>query len=265
MRAEGLRVLVTGAGSGIGRALALQAARAGARVAICGRRRTALDETAALATGAAMVVIEADLTRAEDRAIVVARLAESFGGLDVLVNNAGLMTGGALADMTDENIETTIATNVVAPIALTRDVLPLMRPGAARVVNIGSVFGDISFPGFAVYSASKFALRGFSDALRRELAPKGIGVTYAAPRATRTPGATSVASLVENAGMKLDDPQVVASQIWLGILASRDRIYPAGPEKLFVLVERLFPALVSRALAPHAVRLLFSGKPGASA
>ncbi|MBV5266045.1 SDR family NAD(P)-dependent oxidoreductase [Pinisolibacter aquiterrae] len=250
------RVLVTGGGTGIGRALVLEAARRGMRVALCGRRRAPLEETvAALPEGAAPLLIEADITVASDRARVVARIADAWGALDVLVNNAGVVMGGAADGLGDDALEDLFRTNVLAPMALTRDLAPLLaaaRP--SRVVNVGSMFGDIAYPGFAAYSASKFALRGFSDALRREWKPIGIGVTYVAPRATRTAAATAFQDLIAASGMSLDDPGRVAAAIWRAVERGRDDAYPLGLERLFVLVQRLAPKLIDRALTRSAVR-----------
>lgn len=256
MSREARRVLITGGGSGIGRALAVEAGRRGMLVAICGRRRAALDETAAaLPASTCPLVIDADLTRPADRARLVARLTQVWGALDVLVNNAGVVEGGRVEDTDDHVLEDLFRTNVLAPMALTRDLAPLLlaaRP--SRVVNVGSVFGDIAYPGFAAYSASKFALRGFSSALRREWKPRGIAVTYVAPRATRTDAAGAFRDLIAATGMRLDAPEHVAARIWRAVEAGRDAAYPAGPERVFVLVQRLAPQLVDRALGRAAAR-----------
>lgn len=246
-------VLVTGGGSGIGRALALEAGRRGMIVGVCGRRAAALEETAAaLPSSASPLVIPADLTRPEDRTRIATVLQQAWGRLDILFNNAGRVVGGDVEHAADDAMEDLFRTNVVAPMALTRDLAPLLaaaRP--ARVVNVGSVFGDIAYPGFAAYSASKFALRGYSSALRREWRGRGICVTYAAPRATRTDAASAFTDLIASTGMRLDDPDKVAAHIWRAADAGRDAAYPAGPERLFVLIQRLFPKLIDRALSRH--------------
>jgi short-subunit dehydrogenase len=250
MRLEGKCVLVTGAGSGIGRALAVEASKRGMTVALCGRRAEALAATAAmLDSSKANILIPADVTRADDRSTIVARLRESWRKLDVLVNNAGIITGGALENEGDLVLERLIATNVTSPISLTRDLLPLLvaaRP--SRVVNIGSMFGDIAFPLFAAYSATKFALRGFSDALRREYRDRGVGVTYAAPRATKTEAVDALETLITAVQPRLDDPAAVAAQIWRAVERDAASVYPPGPERIFVLLQRLLPRLVDSAV-----------------
>jgi short-subunit dehydrogenase len=144
----------------------------------------------------------------------------------------------------------------MAPIALSRDLMPLlMAARPSRVVNIGSVFGDIAYPNFSGYSASKFALRGFSNALRREWKKAGIGVTYAAPRATRTDAAAAFDELIATAKMNVDAPATVARQIWRSVAKGEDSTYAPAPERIYILIQRIFPQIIdwalSRQAAPH--------------
>jgi short-subunit dehydrogenase len=188
------------------------------------------------------------------------RRVRAWGRLDLLINNAGLVVSGPLSSEDAESRRRMIDTNLTAPMELTLALLPLLKAAApSRIVNVGSLFGDIAFPYFSAYSATKFALRGWSDALRRELAPAQIGVTYAAPRGTRTPAAASFASLSEAFAMRLDPPELVAQQIAGAIAADASAVYPKGIERLFVLLQRLMPAAidqaVSRKLAKAATRL----------
>jgi len=251
MQLEGKRALITGAGSGIGRALAIEASRLGMTVALCGRRAEALHETLSLMTASGRHLrLRGDITDPAVRRGMRDYLWRQWGGLEVLVNNAGVITAGPLARATDRELERLAATNIVAPLALIREMLPLLRRAApARIVNIGSIFGDIAYPLFAAYSGSKFALRGASMALRRELLPYGIGVTYAAPRATRTEAAKAYDPLLEPMRIRLDDPSEVAAQIWRAVARELDSAYARGPERLFVLIQRLIPRLIDRAIA----------------
>lgn len=237
-------VLITGAGSGLGRALAVEANRHGHRIILVGRRDAPLAETAALLRD--VMILPADVTTTAGRASIAATVAET--GLDILINNAGIVPSGMLETLTDEEIAATLAVNVAAPLSLTRDVLGALTASRGQVVNMGSVFGDIAFPYFSAYSASKFGLRGWSDALRRELAPRGIAVTYLAPRATRTDAAAGFDRLVGPMAMTLDDPQAVAAHAWRAIAARRREQLPASRERLFVTLQRLRPAIIDRAL-----------------
>ncbi len=245
-------VLVTGGGSGIGRAIAVAAAADGARLALCGRRIDALKDTARLLGASAdPLLIQADITDPVDRARVVESVGVAFGRLDVLVNNAGVVEGGNHETVDDTAVESMFATNVLAPMALTRALFPLLRASRpARVVNVGSVFGDIAYPGFAAYAASKFALRGFSSALGREWKAHGIGITYAAPRATRTDAASAFGDLIARTGMSLDTPDGVGRRIWAAARSGQRTIYPKGPERLFILIQALCPRLIDRAVTP---------------
>ena len=250
MQLKGKHVLITGAGSGIGRALAIEASRRGMIVGLSGRRVEALHETVAMmAPESHPLLLPGDLTMAQLRRELSGFLAQNWGRLDVLVNNAGVMHAGPLSATGDEVIERIMATNVLAPLSLTRELLPLLREASpSRIVNIGSIFGDVAYPLFGAYSASKFALRGASIALRRELKSFGIGVTYAAPRATKTDAARSFDDLIEPLQMTLDEPDVVASGIWRAVERDADTAYARGPERLFVFAQRLFPKLVDRAI-----------------
>ncbi len=251
MQLSGKLALITGAGSGIGRALAIEASRLGMTVALCGRRADALHTTLTeMAPSGRHLRLRGDITDPAVRRGLRDYLWRHWGGLDVLVNNAGIVAVGPLSHTADVELERIFATNVIAPAALSREMLPLLRRSApSRIVNIGSIFGDIAYPLVASYSASKFALRGLSIALRREFKTFGVGVTYAAPRATRTEAAHAFDPLVEPMQMHMDEAEKVAAQIWRAVAGEADSAYAVGPERLFVLFQRLLPKLVDRAIA----------------
>lgn len=238
-------VLITGAGSGIGRALAHEADQRGHRLILVGRRLDALTMTRHGLAATDAICVQADVTTPEGRHAIRAAVPER---LDILINNAGVLEVGPVGTLEDAALERMLATNVAAPMALTRDLLPLLAP-AGQVVNVGSVFGDIAYPYFAAYSATKFALRGFSDALRREVGGQGIAVTYLAPRATRTEAAHRFARLVAPMDMAMDTPEAVARHAWFAIAARRREQYPPTRERVFVLLQRLAPSLIDKALS----------------
>ncbi len=250
MQLKGKIALITGAGSGIGRQLAIEAARRGMTVALTGRRANALHATLEmLGPRRSHVALPGDITDPQIRVALRQYIAHWWGRLDVLVNNAGVVSVGPLSRTSDAELERLMATNVIAPAALIRELLQLLHHSApSRVVNVGSMFGDIAYPLFGAYSASKFGLRGLSIALRRELKEFGIGITYAAPRATNTDAASAFARLVDPMQMRVDDPAKVARDIWTAVARDADSVYAKGPERLFVLVQRLFPQLVDRSV-----------------
>jgi len=250
MQLRGKIALITGAGSGIGRQLAIEGARHGMTVALMGRRADALHETLSMmGPRRNHVALPGDITDPQIRVALKHYIAHWWGRLDVLVNNAGVVSVGPLARTSDAELERLMATNVIAPAALIRELLPLLhRAAPSRVVNVGSMFGDIAYPLFGAYSASKFGLRGLSIALRRELKEFGVGITYAAPRATNTDAAGAFARLVDPMQMRVDDPAKVARDIWAAVARDADSVYAKGPERLFVLVQRLFPQLVDRSV-----------------
>jgi short-subunit dehydrogenase len=241
--------LITGAGSGIGRALAQEAGTRGYDLILVGRNPEKLAETQRRIGGRAIKTVAADITTANGRDAIRTATGRE---LDILINNAGTIAVGPLSDLDDQDLDSMGATNLTAPIALTRDLLPALRVKGGRVVNIGSVFGDIAFPYFAAYSATKFGLRGFSDALRRELEKDGIGVTYVAPRAVRTEAASAFDRLIGPMRMTLDSPEIVANHAFDAIEAGRREALPRSKERLFVWLQRLMPKLVDTALARQA-------------
>ena len=242
-------VLITGAGSGIGRALSIMAARIGYGLILVGRTENTLIETAKACDSAKVRLVVADVTRAKGRDLIVAEVGQR---LDILINNAGTLSVGHFQDMSDDDLERMTATNLLAPMALTRDLLPALENAQGRIANIGSVFGDIAFPYFTGYSATKFGLRGFSDAIRRELSGRGIGVTYIAPRATHTAAESSFSRLTGPLGIKYDTVETVAIQAWNAIHKGKRESFPKSKERFFVKIQRLFPTLIDKSVGAQA-------------
>jgi short-subunit dehydrogenase len=258
MNLHGSTVLITGASGGIGGALAAELARRGANILLSGRDRTRL---AALCVrlrqeGVSVSVLAADLARA-DGVQRLAHAAVSGGVPDVVVHCAGSLAFGSLQETPDDVIAHLLQTNVIAPILLTRALLPALRTqGGGRIVFVGSIFGSLAFPLYATYSASKFALRGFAEALRRELDGSGIGVIYVAPRYTRTPLNDGAPARIASAlGLPQDDPEMVARRIADAIESDRRDLYFGIAERLFVRINAWFPRLVDRALRAQTRRM----------
>jgi short-subunit dehydrogenase len=250
MKTNAIRALLTGASGGIGRTLAAELHRRGASVLLVGRTDDAL-QPLARSLGARSDRVRAhaaDLATGSGRAEVVRHAVE--WGCNVLVNNAGLGEFAFVEQQTDLGLERILAVNVLAPMQLTRALLPHLgsRPEAA-VLNVGSVFGSLGYPGFAAYSASKFALRGYTEALRRELADSNVRVHYLAPRATCT-GMNVVAVERMNAelGVAMDPPELVARAACDMLEHGRREAVLGWPEKAFVRINALFPRVVDGSL-----------------
>jgi len=253
MNLVGKRVLITGASGGIGHALAECLLDEGAHVLVCARNTQRLRASVMLwNVGVDRAdLIEADVVSLADRERLCGAASRWRGGVDILVNNAGVSDFGLLEDTSGESLERTVATNLLAPMDLCRRMLPHLRTRSeAQIVNIGSVFGSIGFAGNSAYCASKFGLRGFSEALRRELADTTVAVRYYAPRATRT-SINSVAASAANAelGVTVDDPVDVAQRIVRRMQSSRAEDVFGWPEKFFARLNALLPRIVDRALA----------------
>jgi short-subunit dehydrogenase len=248
MRPSEARVVLTGASGGIGLAIAGTLCVSGAHVLAVARHRESL-EPLLERYPEQLRWVGADLTLPDDRRKVLAA-AEAIGGINLLINAAGVNHFAMLEQLDDSEINAMLAVNVSAPICLTRLLLPLLKQvESAMVVNVGSTYGSIGYPGYASYCATKFALRGFSEALRRELADTRINVLYVAPRATHT-SMNSAAAQALNDALKanVDDPQTVASAVIHAIAGDRRDLYLGWPERFFVRLNSLLPHLVDRGL-----------------
>jgi len=250
MQLNGRNALITGAGSGIGRAMAVLAVERGMNVALVGRTETALQGTVdQLRDPNLGHVLVGDITDKADRQRLREETGRLFGHLDLLINNAGVQVVGPIDQLGNDDMEKIVNTNLLAPMAIVRDMLDLLKAASpSQIVNVGSMFGQIGFPLFSVYSASKFGLRGFSDALRRELKDARIGVTYAAPRATATAAMEGSQHLAEPFGMTIDQPEMIARRILNGVERDANVIFPGGMERVFVAVQGIFPSLIDRSI-----------------
>ena len=252
MKASEARVLITGGAGGIGSAVARELLARGAAVLLVGRDGDALSRlSSSLAFAAERVAtVAADLTLAAGRQDVVRAAAAWRGGVNVLMNNAGVSHFGMFEDQSPGQIDLTLAVNVQAPLQLCHAMLPqLLRQPEAVIINTGSVFGAIGYPGYAVYSATKHALRGFTEALRRELAGTNVRAMYVAPRATRTSiNSPAVERMNAELGVATDTPESVAAALCDMLESGRNAAVLGWPEKLFARLNAVLPGLVDRAL-----------------
>ena len=249
MKLADARVVLTGAAGGIGSAVARQLAAGGARLLLTDLRQEPLDQLAAeFAPLAAVRAVAADVGSDTGRAALAAAAYEFRA--NALINAAGINPFGLFAEQSAGEIARAFAVNAVAPILLCHALLPVLREQPrAQIVNVGSTFGSIGFPGFTAYAASKFAVRGFCEALRRELADTAITVHYVAPRATATALATQrVRAMNAELGVGMDTPQTVAAEIERVLRQGQRERLIGAPERVFAKLNALFPALVDRFL-----------------
>jgi butyryl-CoA dehydrogenase len=265
---------ITGAGSGIGRALAIELARRGTHLALADIDEAGLAETVARCEGTG-VKVTAQRVDVADRDAVYAwadRVVEEHGKVNLIFNNAGVALGATIEAMSYEDFEWLMSINFWGVVHGTKAFLPhLKAAGEGHVVNVSSVFGLISVPSQSAYNAAKFGVRGFTDALRMELEmqPCGVSATTIHPGGIKTNIARnarmddSVASLTGGGPGSADDfdkvaktsPEKAARQILAAVQRNRRRALIGPDAKVVDLVSRLPAALYQRVLVKGASRL----------
>ncbi|GAA4371336.1 SDR family oxidoreductase [Hymenobacter saemangeumensis] len=259
-------VLITGGSRGLGLILARQAVAEGARVALCARDAAELDRAQqdlmeCGATESQVLTLAHDLTDALEVRLMVAEVEKLLGPVDVLINNAGIITAGPLDNMDLRDYEDSMATHFWAPLHAMQAVLPSMRRrGAGRIVNISSLGGKVAVPHLAPYCASKFALTGLSEGFRSELKQHGITVTTVCPGLMRTGSAGH--AMVKGQHQKeyawftiadslpgfTIDAERAARQIWNACRRGDGEIILSLPAKFLSTMHGLFPGTTTDVL-----------------
>ena len=245
-------ILLTGAAGGIGSAIANYFAGNGARLLLTDLNNVALSDLADRLQkqhAVELEIVAADLTSEKGRRQLAAA-AQAFHA-NILINSAGYNRFGLLTDISDTDVERIFSINVLSPILLCKALLPwFTAQESAHIVNIGSTFGSLGYAGFSSYSASKFALRGFSESLRRELADTGVRVHYLAPRAVRTAfNEDAVNRMNAVLGVAMDTPEVIPVAIAYMLKHGQSEHYIGRPERFFVKLNALFHRVVDRGLS----------------
>ncbi len=251
----GSRAVVTGASSGIGRAVARDLARHGARLIVTARREERLvelvEELKSLGADAHYVV--GDITDPGLREKLIDTAKTKFGALDILINNAGSGAIGPFAEADAERMRGIMEVNFFAPVETTRVALPLLRAGTKPIiVNVGSVLGHRAVPKKSEYCASKFALHGFSDALRAELIGEKIDVLLVSPSTTESEFFdTAIGDEADLPWLALGrmSAEAVARRTVRAIRSGRHEIILTPGGKLLVWFDRLMPPIVNRLVA----------------
>lgn len=260
MKAADARVLLTGATGGIGEAIAKELLARGASVMLSGRSPGKL---AALArqlggNGDAAARVQWHAADLDDPASLRA-LSEAAAQwrINVLVNAAGTPSFGGFDSLGERHIEQVLHTNLIAPMRLTQALLPsLLRQRKAQVIHVGSALGRLGLPGYAVYSASKFGLRGFCEALRRELHGSPVRVQYLGPRSTRTGFNDARVDAYNRAtGTAVDAPETVALALIALLEGEAAERFVGLPEKLAVRLNGAVPQWLDGAFDKHRASL----------
>ncbi|TPV96987.1 MAG: SDR family NAD(P)-dependent oxidoreductase [Myxococcales bacterium FL481] len=243
--------IVTGAGSGLGAALAVTLSRLGARLVLVGRRRDRLEDVSARCRGRDTLICAADVGIAAEVNRVVASAIERFGQLDIVVNNAAVALGGTLTALTPREVEYLVRVDLVAPIWLCQSALPhLLDSAAGRVVNVGSLSGLLAMPSQSAYCGAKFGLRGFTEALRHDLVGTSVKVLAVYPGAMDTEMNTAESrdkAGIKGVAAKTVHPDDAAARIVRAMRDGRSEIIVAPlPSRLMPVVQRWFPAVFSR-------------------
>jgi NAD(P)-dependent dehydrogenase (short-subunit alcohol dehydrogenase family) len=259
---KGAVAVVTGAASGIGRALAVDLAKLGAQLALADVNSAGLEETQRMLGNAASRTYTVDVAKAaavEDFARAVER---DFGRAQLLVNNAGVALMGTLAEVSLEDMAWLMGINFWGVVHSCKFFLPLLqREKDAHIVNLSSIFGLIGPPGQTAYAASKFAIRGFSESLREELRETGVKVTSVHPAGIATPiaqAARAGRSVTTAARQEAEEyfkkvavisPEEASSVIIKGILGNKNRVLIGTDAYRIDRMQRLFPARASAMFA----------------
>src|SRR5580658_5949673 len=246
---EGQVVLITGASSGIGAALAREFAREGAHTVLVARRVERIEALAAELTTASQrsVAVGGDVTRDGDmeRAVDLAR--KEFGRLDVAVANAGILVRGRILDLTLDDYRRQLETNTFGVLRTVIAALPALQETRGRIVLMGSLIGMVSIPGGTPYCMSKFAVNGLSDGLCHELAPYGIGVTHVMSGFVDTEIYTNPPLRPPHKWIALTPDQAARVIVSAAYRRKRSMILP-WPTKMAIFLQRHFPWVVYLAI-----------------
>jgi short-subunit dehydrogenase len=252
--------VVTGASSGIGRSIAIELARQGAKVLVTARReerlRQLVDEIRA--DGGRAESVAGDITDSEVRRRTVELAQSAWGGLDILVNNAGIGAMGLFEDAGPDRLRRVMEVNFFALVEMTRLALPLLKQATSPIiVNVSSILGRRGTPYSSEYSASKFAVHGFSEAVRAELAGGGIDVLVVSPGTTQTEFFDSVLERTGEPAWPEHNAvpaELVARKTVQAIRRGRHEIIPYWWGRVLCWLNRLSPKLVDRIMAGYVVR-----------
>mgnify|MGYP002385064025 CR=1 FL=1 len=249
------RIWITGASSGIGEALAIEAAKRGAQLILSARKEAELHRVAALCVGAPSVMIEPlDLSKHDEIAQIVQNLLKKVGKIDILINNGGISQRSLAVETSLEVDKQMMAVNYLGTVALTKAVLPSMRlHRLGHIATVTSLMGKFGAPMRSSYAASKHALHGFFDSLRAELGDEPIKITLICPGFVRTNISINALTATGQKQGTMDDatekglsPEDCARGILKAIEKGKAEAYLGGREVLGVYLKRFFPKYLNK-------------------
>ncbi|TLP75466.1 SDR family NAD(P)-dependent oxidoreductase [Maribacter sp. ACAM166] len=228
MQLEGKNVLITGGTRGIGKCMIQELVKGGvSKIAVIVRDQQNLKQLSQEFEGVKFLKIVGDVANIEVLRKAAARIEDKWGHLDILINNAGIVSAGPLEEIQDEDVYGQVAINLTAVLLLTKYCIPLLKSSKeAAVLNISSGLGLIGMPFYSVYGSTKAAVRQFSDSMRRELAPFNISVTCSFPTATDTD------MMHKFKGREMDSPEFVAERSLKSLLNKESQVIFGGKERL---------------------------------
>ncbi len=227
MELKGKKVLITGGSAGIGKAMIKELTKHGVKdIAVIGRKKDKLDQLESDFDNVDFLSLQGDVSKIEDLDRSVDTIKKKWGALDILINNAGVVSAGLLSDVSDEDIIAQININVTGLILLTKKCLPLLKNSKeGAIINVSSGLGYVAMPFYSVYATTKAGVRQFSDALRRELHMYPLHIMTVYPTATDT-------NMMESADVNgMDSPDEVAKASIEGLLKGKINIIMGGEEK----------------------------------
>ncbi len=249
MKLNQTRILLTGATGGLGQALAIALSNQGGILCLVGRNNNKLNalKTTLETQGGKVHSIVMDLSKPGASQAVLEQAKQAMGDIDLLINNAGVLDFIELQNQDEGRIAEIINTNVTMLIQMSRNLLPsYLKKNQGHFLFIGSIFGSLGFPHYATYCASKYAVHGFSQALRRELVDTNIGVTYIAPRAIATPmNDNNTVAMLEKAGQQMDSAESVANIIVGALQKKKQEVFIGQPQHFFAWLNGLAPRMVN--------------------
>lgn len=257
-------IIITGASSGIGKALALQALAEDALVVACARNLPRLQETFSGQGGERLLLVEADVAREEDCNKLVTKAVEHWGRIDILINNAGMSMRALFADLDLQVLKSLMDVNFWGSVYATKFALPYIRSAQGSIVGISSIAGYRGLPGRTGYSSSKFAMQGFLEALRTELLYSNVHVMWAAPGFTASNIRNTALGAAGNAQKetplnenKLMSAEKCAAIIYTAIKKRKRTVVMTTQGKLTVWMNKLLPAWMDKMVFKH-----FAKEPG---